>query len=160
MSPPVWLHHPVRTGVSASERSAGTTVSTKLRLQSPARRDPTRRYRFLLALACSSNRPPESVDEARPLPIRRERSRFPLAFRGRADRNGSTGACLVGGVVECSNMTTRQAPLHGVRIVESSMLGPGAITTHLADLGADVIKVEPPQGDYVREMTWPIVEGV
>src|SRR5436309_9205393 len=56
-------------------------------------------------------------------------------------------------------MTTRQAPLHGVRIVESSMLGPGAITTHLADLGADVVKVEPPQGDYVREMTWPIVEG-
>src|SRR5688572_31788146 len=40
------------------------------------------------------------------------------------------------------------------------MLGPGAITTHLADLGAEIIKVEPPQGDYVREMTWPIVEGV
>lgn len=34
------------------------------------------------------------------------------------------------------------------------------ITTALADLGAEVIKVEPPQGDYVREMTWPIVEGV
>jgi crotonobetainyl-CoA:carnitine CoA-transferase CaiB-like acyl-CoA transferase len=47
-----------------------------------------------------------------------------------------------------------------VRIIECSMLGPGAITTHLADLGADVIKVEPPSGDYVREMTWPIVEGV
>jgi len=40
------------------------------------------------------------------------------------------------------------------------MLGPAAITTHLADLGAEVIKVEPPAGDYVREMTWPIVEGV
>ncbi len=40
------------------------------------------------------------------------------------------------------------------------MLGPAAITTTLGDLGADVIKVEPPQGDYVREMTWPIVEGV
>ncbi|WP_433467067.1 CaiB/BaiF CoA transferase family protein [Spirillospora sp. CA-128828] len=52
------------------------------------------------------------------------------------------------------------APLAGVRIVEASMLGPGAVTTHLADLGADVIKVEPPHGDYIREMTWPMVEGV
>jgi crotonobetainyl-CoA:carnitine CoA-transferase CaiB-like acyl-CoA transferase len=51
-------------------------------------------------------------------------------------------------------------PLQGVRVIESSMLGPGQITTHLADLGADVIKVESPQGDYIREMTWPIVEGV
>ncbi|HEY8545668.1 MAG TPA: CoA transferase, partial [Acidimicrobiales bacterium] len=50
--------------------------------------------------------------------------------------------------------------LSGVRIVECSMLGPAAITTHLADLGAEVIKVEPPSGDYVRDMTWPIVEGV
>src|SRR5436190_5463839 len=40
------------------------------------------------------------------------------------------------------------------------MLGPAAITTHLADLGAEVIKVEPPSGDYIREMTWPIVDGV
>ena len=54
---------------------------------------------------------------------------------------------------------TSDALLRGVRIVECSMLGPAAITTALADLGADVIKVEPPQGDYVREMTWPIVEG-
>lgn len=50
--------------------------------------------------------------------------------------------------------------LSGVRIVECSMLGPAAITTHLADLGAEVIKVEPPSGDYIRQMTWPIVEGV
>ncbi len=40
------------------------------------------------------------------------------------------------------------------------MLGPAAITNALADLGAHVIKVEPPAGDYGREMTWPIVEGV
>ncbi|MEZ5320954.1 MAG: CoA transferase [Microthrixaceae bacterium] len=52
------------------------------------------------------------------------------------------------------------APLTGVRVVECSMLGPAAITTHLADLGADVIKVESPSGDYIRRMTWPIVEGV
>src|SRR5258706_29518 len=51
-------------------------------------------------------------------------------------------------------------PLDGGRIIECSMLGPAAITTTLADLGADVIKVEPPAGDYIREMTWPIVEGV
>jgi crotonobetainyl-CoA:carnitine CoA-transferase CaiB-like acyl-CoA transferase len=56
--------------------------------------------------------------------------------------------------------TERHAPLAGLRIVEVSMLGPGNLTTHLADLGADVIKVEPPQGDYGRRMTWPIVEGV
>jgi crotonobetainyl-CoA:carnitine CoA-transferase CaiB-like acyl-CoA transferase len=56
--------------------------------------------------------------------------------------------------------TERPAPLAGLRIVEVSMLGPGNLTTHLADLGADVIKVEPPQGDYGRRMTWPIVEGV
>jgi crotonobetainyl-CoA:carnitine CoA-transferase CaiB-like acyl-CoA transferase len=51
------------------------------------------------------------------------------------------------------------SPLADVRIVECSMLGPAAITTCLADLGADVLKVEPPSGDYGREMTWPIVEG-
>lgn len=58
-----------------------------------------------------------------------------------------------------SNSNSQPAPLAGVRIIESSMLGPAGITTHLADLGADVIKVEPPQGDYIREMTWPIIEG-
>jgi crotonobetainyl-CoA:carnitine CoA-transferase CaiB-like acyl-CoA transferase len=57
-------------------------------------------------------------------------------------------------------MTAKQAPLAGLRVIESSLLGPGAVTTHLADLGAEVIKVEAPSGDYIREMTWPIVEGV
>ena len=54
----------------------------------------------------------------------------------------------------------KAAPLAGLRVIESSMLGPAAVTTHLADLGAEVIKIEPPAGDYVREMTWPIIEGV
>jgi crotonobetainyl-CoA:carnitine CoA-transferase CaiB-like acyl-CoA transferase len=45
-------------------------------------------------------------------------------------------------------------------VIESSLLGPGAISMHLADLGAEVIKVESPSGDYVREMTWPIINGV
>ena len=52
------------------------------------------------------------------------------------------------------------APLHGIRIIECSALGPAAVTMPLVDLGAEVIKVEPPAGDYIREMTWPIVEGV
>jgi crotonobetainyl-CoA:carnitine CoA-transferase CaiB-like acyl-CoA transferase len=56
--------------------------------------------------------------------------------------------------------TTPRPPLAGLRVIESSLLGPGAITTHLADLGAEVIKVESPSGDYIREMTWPIVNGV
>ena len=50
--------------------------------------------------------------------------------------------------------------LAGVRVIESSLLGPGHLGTFLADLGADVIKVESPAGDYIRQMTWPIVEGV
>src|SRR5438067_5475249 len=55
---------------------------------------------------------------------------------------------------------TTVAPLAGVRILDCSMLGPAALATPLAELGADVIKVEAPGGDYGREMTWPIVEGV
>lgn len=56
-------------------------------------------------------------------------------------------------------MTVRP-PLQGVRVIECSMLGPAGITTPLAELGAEVIKVEPASGDYIRQMTWPIVEGV
>lgn len=56
-------------------------------------------------------------------------------------------------------MPHSQAPLAGVRVVELSIAGPAGTTTHLADLGAEVIKVEPPAGDYIRQMTWPIIEG-
>jgi len=51
------------------------------------------------------------------------------------------------------------APLAGVRVIDCSLLSPGATAAHLADLGAEVIKVEAPEGDYVRSLTWPIIEG-
>src|SRR5262245_1773109 len=50
--------------------------------------------------------------------------------------------------------------LAGVRIIESALLGPGAVGMQLADLGAQVIKVENPGGDYVRKMAFPIVDGI
>jgi len=51
--------------------------------------------------------------------------------------------------------------LSGVRIIESSLLGPAAVGMQLADLGAEVIKVESPGGgDYVRKMAFPIVDGI
>src|SRR5439155_26542957 len=49
--------------------------------------------------------------------------------------------------------------LSGVRVVESAMLGPAEMGGLLADLGAHVVKVEPPQGDYGRQMTWPIIKS-
>src|SRR5215468_3723439 len=50
--------------------------------------------------------------------------------------------------------------LAGVRIVESALLGPAAVGMQLADLGAEVIKVEAPGGDYVRKMAFPIIDGI
>jgi crotonobetainyl-CoA:carnitine CoA-transferase CaiB-like acyl-CoA transferase len=49
--------------------------------------------------------------------------------------------------------------LHGLRVLDVSLLGPAALAQQLADLGADVVKVEPPEGDHVRRVGWPIVEG-
>ena len=49
--------------------------------------------------------------------------------------------------------------LAGVRVLDLSLLGPAALAAHLVDFGAEVIKIEAPSGDYVREMTWPIVDG-
>jgi len=56
-------------------------------------------------------------------------------------------------------MSSSSAPLAGLKVVESSMLGPAGMGLHLADMGAQVVKVEPPAGDYIRQMTWPIIEG-
>jgi len=56
--------------------------------------------------------------------------------------------------------STDRGLLAGVRIIESSMLGPAAVGMQLADLGAEVIKVESPGGDYVRKMAFPIIDGI
>ena len=42
-------------------------------------------------------------------------------------------------------------------MLECSLLGPAALGSHLVDFGAEVIKIEAPSGDYVRQMTWPII---
>ena len=52
------------------------------------------------------------------------------------------------------------ALLKGVRIIECSLLSPSGVGQHLADLGAEVVKVEAPgTGDYVRTLTWPVIDG-
>jgi crotonobetainyl-CoA:carnitine CoA-transferase CaiB-like acyl-CoA transferase len=44
-------------------------------------------------------------------------------------------------------------PLDGLRVVEVALLAPNMLGMHLADLGADVIKVEDPgRGDYTRSV--------
>ena len=58
-------------------------------------------------------------------------------------------------------MADEKAPmLDGIRVIECSLLGPAAITSHLVDFGAEVIKVEAPSGDYVRQMTWPMINDI
>lgn len=53
------------------------------------------------------------------------------------------------------------APLRGVRVVEVALLAPDALAMHLADLGAEVLKVEEPgDGDYVRSVGALKVEGI
>src|SRR5258706_13371928 len=50
--------------------------------------------------------------------------------------------------------------LEGLRVIDMATVfaGPGA-ARHLADFGADVIKIEAPAGDGVRRMGWFPPEG-
>ena len=50
--------------------------------------------------------------------------------------------------------------LDGLRVIDMATVfaGPGA-ARHLADFGADVVKVESPSGDGVRRMGWFPPEG-
>ena len=51
-------------------------------------------------------------------------------------------------------------PLSGLNIIDFSMLLPGPLTTLIfADLGASIIKVEPPGGDYARGMGSNLFHG-
>jgi crotonobetainyl-CoA:carnitine CoA-transferase CaiB-like acyl-CoA transferase len=51
-------------------------------------------------------------------------------------------------------------PLAGLTIIDFSMLLPGPLTTLIfADLGANIIKVEPPGGDYARGMGSNLFHG-
>jgi crotonobetainyl-CoA:carnitine CoA-transferase CaiB-like acyl-CoA transferase len=53
-------------------------------------------------------------------------------------------------------------PLRGIRVLDFSLLLPGPFATlAFADLGADVVKIEPPEGDFARRFplpcsAWPI----
>ncbi len=58
------------------------------------------------------------------------------------------------------NQSRHWAPLKGIKIIDFSMLLPGPLTTLiLGDLGAEIIKVEPPGGDYARHMKSHMFEG-
>ncbi len=51
-------------------------------------------------------------------------------------------------------------PLQGLKVIDFSMLLPGPLTTLiLGDLGAEIIKVEPPGGDYARHMKSHMFDG-
>ncbi len=74
---------------------------------------------------------------------------------------GRTGEdCVPAGLSKLSGMSEDRAvevsgPLVGVKVVDAATLFAGPmVATLLADFGADVIKVEHPQGDSLRSLGW------
>ncbi|MDL9945648.1 CoA transferase [Gordonia sp. ABSL11-1] len=63
---------------------------------------------------------------------------------------------MTDGLKGSSNPTTDDPTsvslLNGLRVVEVAILAPSALGGHLAELGADVVKVESGRGDYIRSI--------
>jgi crotonobetainyl-CoA:carnitine CoA-transferase CaiB-like acyl-CoA transferase len=59
------------------------------------------------------------------------------------------------------NWTEGTGPLAGVRVLEIALLAPDSVGMHLADLGAEVVKIEDPaRPDYVRTTGGPHIDGL
>jgi hypothetical protein len=65
------------------------------------------------------------------------------------------------GLGEAHPPADRGGPLPGLRVIDLSSVVMGPWATHiLADYGADVIKVEPPEGDIIRSVGPALHEGM
>ncbi|MGE4242967.1 CaiB/BaiF CoA transferase family protein [Ramlibacter sp.] len=63
--------------------------------------------------------------------------------------------------MDASSSTGSATPLAGLRVVDFTQIASGPVCTLvLADLGADVIKIEPPTGDTSRTLGPPWIDGV